>query len=96
MPARMQRVEIGITVNAQDHSLAVDDKMLGPVLQCSFNDPGESLCPIVSASGNQPNPIAIALNAQPVAVVLDLVKPLWTGGDLYASGWKAELVLAPT
>jgi hypothetical protein len=72
----MERIEIGIAIDAQDDILAIDDEMLLAVLQRSLNDPRKSLCPIVSASGNQPNPIAIALNTQAVAVILHFVEPI--------------------
>jgi hypothetical protein len=78
----MQRVEIGITVNAQDDRLAIDDELLLAVLQRSFNDPGEALCPVVSASGNQRHPIAVALNTQAIAIVFDFVDPVGAGGNL--------------
>ena len=70
----MQGVEIGIAVNAQDDGLAIDDKMLLPVLQRRFNNPGVVLCPIVSTTSNQPHAIAVALHTQAIAVELDLMK----------------------
>jgi hypothetical protein len=45
--------------------------MLLAIFQCSFDYPGEALCPIVSAASNQPYLIAIALNAQAVATGQD-------------------------
>jgi len=44
----MQSVEIGVSIDAQDNRLAIDDEMLLAVLQRSLNDPGEALRPIVS------------------------------------------------
>ena len=87
MPARLQSVEIGVSIDAQDDSLAIDDELLLAVLQSGFNDPGETLCPIVSAARDQPNPIAVALNAQAVTIVLDLVEPFGAGGNL-GSGYR--------
>jgi hypothetical protein len=91
VPAGMQGIEIGITVNAQDDCLAIDDELLLPVLQGSFNDPGKALCPIVSASGNQPHPIAVALNTQAVAVVFDFVEPVGAGRDADRSSREAKV-----
>jgi len=80
--AGMQRIEIGIAIDAQDDRLAINDEMLLAILQGGFNDPRKALCPIVPAASNQPYPIAVALNAQAVTIVLDLVKPLRAGGNL--------------
>jgi len=75
----MQCVEIGNAVKAKDHSFAVDDELLCPVLRCAFNNPGEALCPIVSASREQPNAITIALHTDAIAVILTFVKPIPPG-----------------
>jgi len=50
MPAGMERVEIGITVYAQDDRLAINDKMLLAVLQRRFDNPGEAFGPVVPAA----------------------------------------------
>jgi hypothetical protein len=63
-------------VNAEDDGLAIDDKNAFAGSSAQPQDPGEALCPIVSASGNQPHPITVALHAQAVAIVLDLVDPV--------------------
>jgi len=78
-------------VHTQDDCLAIDDELLLAVLQRSLNDPGEALCPIVSASGNQPHPITVALHAQAVAIELDLVKPFRTGRNLGSGSGNAKL-----
>ena len=62
VPAGMQSVEIGVSIDTHDDCLAVDDEMLLTVLQRSLNDPREALRPVVPASGNQPHPIALALH----------------------------------
>ena len=80
MLARMQGVEIGDAVSAKHHGLAVNDELLVPVLQCRLDDPGKSLRPVVTAPPNQPNAIAVALDAQAVAVILDLVEPVRAAG----------------
>jgi hypothetical protein len=87
----MQRVEIGIAVNAQDDRLAIDDEMLLSVLQCSFDNPGEALRPIVPAASNQPHPTALALHAQAITVVFDLVQPFRTGGNLCSPCWVGKI-----
>jgi hypothetical protein len=35
-----------------------------------------ALGPVITVAGNQPHAIAVALQAQPIAVVLDFVKPI--------------------
>jgi hypothetical protein len=53
----MQRVEIGAAVHAQDHSLAVDDKLLDPILQRGFRNPRKALGPVMAALGGQPEAV---------------------------------------
>jgi hypothetical protein len=48
------------------------------------------LAPIVAAARDQPHAIAVALDPQAVAVILDLVEPIRTG-DLDAASGNAEL-----
>jgi hypothetical protein len=55
-------------------------KLLVSVLQRGLDDPGIALGPIVSAARNQPHAIAIALDAQAIADILDLVEPVWAAG----------------
>jgi len=69
-------------VDAQNDRLAVDDEMLLAVLQSGFNDPGETLGPIVPAASDQPYPIGVAFNTQAVAIELDFVKPAGLEGTL--------------
>ena len=82
MPAGMQSVEIGVSIDAKDDSLAIDDELLLAVLQSGFNDPGETLGPIVPAASDQPYPIGVAFNTQAVAIELDFVKPVRAAGNL--------------
>jgi hypothetical protein len=90
MPAGMKRVKIWSAINAENDRLAVDDKMLLPVRQRGFDDPGIALALVVPALRKQPHAIVIALNPQAITVVLDLVKPFWTGGNLGSAGRNAE------
>jgi hypothetical protein len=46
----MQRVPIGIAINALNHGFAINDEMLPPVLQGSFGDPWKALGPIIPAA----------------------------------------------
>jgi hypothetical protein len=66
LPARVQRVEIGDAVNAQNDSLAIDDELLAPVSEGGLSDPGEALRRVIAAAGNEPHAVAIAFDAQAV------------------------------
>jgi hypothetical protein len=85
MLSGMQRVEIGDAVDAKDHRFAVNHEALLPVLQRCRDNPGIALCPIVAAACDQLDAIAVALNAEAEAVVLDLVKPLRATGNYGSS-----------
>ena len=52
------------------------------MLQGGLGDPRIALRPVIAAAGDQPHPIAIPLNADAEAVLLDFVKPLRPGRDL--------------
>ena len=84
----MQGVEIGDAVDAEHHRLAIDDELLDPVLERGFHDPGIAVCPVVPVAGDQAHTIAVALHAQPVTVIFDLVELI---GDLGAASGDAEL-----
>jgi hypothetical protein len=43
MAVRVQGVEVGDAIGAEDHGLAIDDEMPLPVLQLAFNDPREAV-----------------------------------------------------
>ena len=72
-------------------ALAIEDELLLPVLQRGLDNPGISLGPVVAATGDQPNTIGIALEAEAVAVILDLVEPLWCGRDMLADRGNAKI-----
>jgi hypothetical protein len=63
-------------VDAENDRLAIDDELLLAVLERGFDNPRIAVRPIVPVAGNQPHAIAVALDAQPVTVVLDLVEPV--------------------
>jgi hypothetical protein len=67
--AGMQSVEIGISVNAQDDRLAIDDKALLPVFQRRFSDPWIAFGPVIAAFGYEPHAVAVAFHAEAIAVV---------------------------
>jgi hypothetical protein len=87
----MKRVEIGDPVNTQDDRFTLDYKMLVAVLQRRLGNPREAPGPIISASSDERHTIAIALHTQAITVILDFVKPLRAGGNLYSFRRNAEL-----
>ena len=62
--ARMQGVQIGDAVNAENDGLAIDDELLVSVFQRRLDDPGIALRPIVAAVRDQTDAISVALDSQ--------------------------------
>ena len=89
--AGMQLIEIGDAVNAEDDGLAIDDELLVAVFQRGLDDPGIAFGPVVSAARDQPHAIAVALDAQAVAVIFDLVESIRAVGDFCTAGRNAKL-----
>jgi hypothetical protein len=83
---------VAVYINAKNDSLAVNDEVLLSVFQRGLRNPGEALAPVITALGDQPDPIAVALYTQAVAVELDFMKPIWTARDLGSGGGDAEVV----
>ena len=77
----MQRVEVGDTIDAEHDGFAVDDEAGLADLAGRLDDPRITVGKVVVAACDQPHASVVALQAQPVAVVLDLVEPVRTGGD---------------
>lgn len=69
MPAGVQRIEIGDAVNAEHNRFAIERKLPMPVLQCCLDDPGIPIGPVVSAARDQAHAVAVALQAEAIAVV---------------------------
>lgn len=89
--ARMQRVEVRDAVDAEHHSLTVNDELLLSVLQRRLDDPGEALRPVMAGPGDQPHGFALALDAQAVAVIFDFVNPVGTSRHGLCRRGQAEL-----
>src|SRR4051794_11550594 len=81
MRAAVESIEVGNPVDAENHGLAIEREPLLPDLARGLNDPWIPVGPVVAASGDQANAVAVALQPEPVAVVLDLVEPVRAGGD---------------
>jgi hypothetical protein len=86
----VQGVEVGKTVDAQNDCLAIDHELLHPGFQRGLDNPGITLGPIVAVAGDQPDTVAVAFDAQPVAVILDFVDPIRCVRNLAATGRNAK------
>ena len=91
MLARVQRVEIGNTVDAQHHGLTVDHELPMPVLQRGLDDPGIAAGPVMATARDQAHPVPIALQAQPVAVIFHFMEPIGAARDVGGLGREAEI-----
>jgi hypothetical protein len=91
MFARMQRLEIGYTIDAEHDRLAIDHELLRLDLQRGLGDPGKALRPLIAVPADQAHAHAITHDHHAVAIVLYFVKPIRTGGNLRAARRKAEL-----
>jgi hypothetical protein len=77
----MQGVEVGNAIDPENDGGAVDYELLHPVLQRRLDDPRIASGPVVAASRDEAREVAVALDAQAVAVMFDLVQPVGAGGD---------------
>jgi hypothetical protein len=87
----MQGIEIGISVNAQDDCLAVQHEPLRPYLPRGLDDPRITVGPVVTAPCDEAHVITVALQAEAVAVVLDLVEPVRRVRNLGSPRRDAEI-----
>jgi hypothetical protein len=65
----MQGVEIGDAIDAEDDGLAVDGEMLMAIFQLCIDDPRIAVGLVVAAARDQAHAVAVALDADAVAVV---------------------------
>jgi hypothetical protein len=59
--------------------LTIDQARRGLEAACSVNDGRETVGPVMTVLGVAADALAIPAHHQPVAVMLDLVHPQWTG-----------------
>jgi len=62
-PGKAQTLMSATPFDAEHHRLAIDHKLLAPVLQRRFDNPWVTVGPVVAALGDQPHAIAAALKA---------------------------------
>jgi hypothetical protein len=87
----MQAVEIRSTVDAEQNSLAIDHQGRIAVAQRGLRYQRVSIGPVVAVAREQPNALAVALNDQAIAVVLDFVDPVFRFRNLGAGRRDAGL-----
>jgi hypothetical protein len=68
--AAVQPIEVGPAIDAEQHGLAVDHERAVAVAERGLDDQRKAIGPIVTVAGEQPHALAIALDDQPVAIVL--------------------------
>lgn len=68
--AGMHSVEIADAVYAEPHRLPVKDELLLAYLKRALCDQRIACAPVMAITGEQPHPVAVALNDQAVAVML--------------------------
>jgi hypothetical protein len=56
----IEPVEVRDPVNTQEHSLAIEDELLGPDATSGLNDQRIAVAPVVAVAGEQPDPVAMA------------------------------------
>jgi hypothetical protein len=93
MLARVQGVEVGDPVDAEHDGFAVQDEPRLPDLSCGLDDPGVPLGSVEAALGKQPHAVSVALDAQPVPIVFDLVDPITVGRHRLLGRRYAEQIL---
>lgn len=80
--SRVQGVEVGKTIDAKNDCLAIDHKLLLPVLQRGLDNPGIALDRVVAVAGDQLDTVAVALDAKSITIIFYFVDPIRSGGTL--------------
>ena len=87
----MQSIEVGSTINTEQYRFAVDYKRGAPIAQGGFNDDRILIRPVVAVAGEQANALPVPLDDQSIAIVLDLVEPIFTGRHRCGAGRETRL-----
>lgn len=92
MPARVQCSEVRDPVDVVDHSFAVDDEMLLPVLQCRIGNPQIASVQSLSIAREEVHALVLSDDKHPIAVVLYFMNPVRPRRDLFVGRRQADLV----
>jgi hypothetical protein len=87
----VQDIEVRHAIEAKHYGLAVDHKLLAAIAARGLHDPREALGPIIAAARDQPDAIAVTLDAKAIPVIFDFVKPLGACRHGFSEGGQAEL-----
>jgi len=68
--ARVQAIEVGDAVDAEDHGLAINHELAVPVLQRTLGNPRKAAGPVFAVASEQAQAIRLALQAQTISVIL--------------------------
>jgi hypothetical protein len=88
----IQAIKVGDPVHSKKHGLTIKDKLLSPDPPSRLDDQWIAACPVVTIAGVQPDPVTIARDDEPEAVVLDLMYPIWVSGNFGPAGRDARCV----
>jgi hypothetical protein len=80
-----------IVIDAEQHRLAIDHERARAALQCGLGEKRIAFGPVVAVAGEQPHALALALDDQAIAVMLDFVNPVRARGNLGSAGRNAGL-----
>ena len=91
LPAPAKQLKVGNPVRVARDDLTVDKA--GAHRECldGGDDHGKPPRPIEAAPGDKVDALAIATSEHPIAVMLDLVKPIGAGGRSVRGLWEAWL-----
>jgi hypothetical protein len=88
---RRRRALARAIVSIWNNGLAIDHKLLHPVLERGPDNPWIALGPVMAVGGDQFHTIAVALHDQTIPAVLEFVDPIRPGWNLDGAGGNAGL-----
>jgi hypothetical protein len=86
----VEPLEVGHPVEVAADRLTVQDQGARPKARHCLSDEREPVRPVVAPAGEQPDPVVLLPDDQPIAVVLDLVNPVGTDRGLVRPGRDAR------
>ncbi|GGI33006.1 hypothetical protein GCM10010987_72240 [Bradyrhizobium guangdongense] len=80
-----------VSVDAEHDGLTVDVELLLAIAQRGLGNLRKAVGAVMAIPGYEPHGAAVALDAQAITIVLDLVEPVGAVRHGLGSGWQAEL-----
>jgi hypothetical protein len=88
----VQCVQIRNAVDTEHHGRVIENELPLQDFPCRLDDPWISVGPVVATSRDQAHAVAVALQPEPVAVViLDFMQPVRAGGNAGRSRGDTEI-----